>query len=115
MEICSHNMDDNSIVIMRHHHFRMLGFHLIRFVVSNETFMNSFQIAKSYAMTEIAGRGVCFVGEGKRFFDPIKKSFTLPYTDCHLEPIVSFLTTNRIRFYFGVLKQACALHKSYFR
>ncbi len=23
--------------------------------------MNSFQIAKSYAMTEIAGRGVCFV------------------------------------------------------
>ena len=47
-------------------------------------------------MTEIAGRGVCFVGEGKLFFDPIKKSFTLPYTDCHLEPIVSFLTTNRI-------------------
>ena len=47
-------------------------------------------------MTEIAGRGVCFVGEGKRFFDGIKKSFTLPYTDCHLEPIVSFLTTNRI-------------------
>ena len=58
--------------------------------------MNSFQIAKSYAMTEIAGRGVCFVGEGKRFFDGIEKSFTLPYTDCHLEPIVSFLTTNRI-------------------
>jgi len=53
-------------------------------------------IAKSYAMTEIAGWGVCFVGEGKRFFDGIKKSFTLPYTDCRLEPIVSFLTTNRI-------------------
>jgi len=28
VEIWSHNMDDNSIVIMRHHHFRMLGFHL---------------------------------------------------------------------------------------
>jgi len=59
--------------------------------------MNSFQIAKSYAVTEIAGRGVCFVGEGKRFFDGIKKSFTLPYTDCHLEPIVDtgFALLNR--------------------
>jgi hypothetical protein len=27
---------------------------------------------------------------------PSKKTFTLPYTDCRLNPIVSFLTTNRI-------------------
>ena len=47
-------------------------------------------------MMEIAGRGVCFVGVGKRFFDGIKKSFTHPYTDCRLDPIVSFLTINRM-------------------
>ena len=48
-------------------------------------------------MTEIAGRGVCFVGVGKRFSDGIKKSFTHPYTDCRLDPIVSVLTTNRVK------------------
>ena len=30
------------------------------------------------------------------FLIPSKKSFTRPYTDCRLDPIVSFLTINRI-------------------
>ena len=45
---------------------------------------------------EIAGSDVSFVEEGKRFFDGIKKTFTLLYTGDRLNPIVSFLTTNRI-------------------
>ncbi len=51
----------------------------------------------NFHTTEIAGQGVCFVGVGKRFFDGIKKTFTHLYAGCHLNPIVSFLTTNRIR------------------
>jgi len=43
--------------------------------------MNSSTIAKLYVMAKIAGRGVCFGREGKRSFDGIKKTFTLPYTD----------------------------------
>lgn len=39
---------------------------IILFAVSNEIFMNSSIIAKLYAVVEIAGRGVCFVGEDKR-------------------------------------------------
>jgi len=36
-------------------------------------------------------------GVGKRFSDGIRKTFTHPYTDCRRNPIVSFLTTNRIK------------------
>ena len=56
--------------------------------------MNGSIIARLYTMAE---RGISFVGEGKRFFDSIKKTFTLPYTNCRLKPIVSFLTAKRIR------------------
>ena len=51
---------------------------IIRSIVSNETFWMAFTIARLCAMTEIAGQGVCFVGEGRP------------------NPIVSFLTANRI-------------------
>ena len=39
---------------------------------------------------------------GKHFFDSIKELFTHPYTDCRFDPIVSFLTTNRVKTFYEI-------------
>jgi hypothetical protein len=62
--------------------------------------MNSSIIARLYVMAEIAGRGVSFVGVG-----------TLPYTDYRLNPIVSFLTTNRMICSHGIVSGCFSVRK----